>query len=725
MPHPTPTVLSRRVWLLVLSSVLGLLTCTASAQSLTWVRHAIPTPRSTPIAAELSRSRMLLFGGSNLLSSTYGDTWEWDGRKWIERTPANSPSPRSGFALAADSDRDVVVLFGGGRLDDATWEWDGLDWTRRSPVVSPPGRVAHAMAYDPVRQRVVMFGGGVGTGELDDTWEWDGNNWILRTPAQAPSRRVFHAMAFDPTRGQVLLFGGRSSSVYTNDTWAWDGTNWTLLVPTNRPPALLLQGMTTDWSRGVVVFRSIDNSTWEWNGTDWTSHGTAAIPQAGKLAFDSANNRVALFGGRAAETWHWDGSGWTLAAANPFERIAMAYDRRRDRMVLFGKGPGLLGLDTWEWIDNQWQLTRPRTVPQISQADAGMVYDAGAGRVVLFSGGWARPSTELWEWDGVDWTQRVPANRPPTRAGYGLAYDTARNRIVMFSGYVGSANAHVNDTWEWSGSDWVLRSPAQSPPGRDRHMMAYDEARQRTVLFGGRTSSGPYLDDTWEWDGVNWMQRHPAHRPPGNFHGAMDYDRRRQKVVLVGGLGASTPIPPSAQAWEWDGNDWSRLPDVGIDEPHEIEYHAKLQRLMLFAGDLYREETWFLGSSSPQTASYGAGCAGSAGVPELSAFGKPHVGELSFALDVTSARPSSAAVLLVAATPANLSLGGCALLVPAGAVPVVQTTTNSGFASVRLPIPEVHALVGVSLFAQAAIVDPAGWFSAAALTNGIQIDLGE
>ncbi len=49
--------------------------------------------------------------------------------------------------------------------------------------------------------------------------------------------------------------------------------------------------------------------------------------------------------------------------------------------------------------------------------------------------------------------------------------------------------------------------------------MAYDEAIQQIVLFGGEGVAGQ-LDDTWTWDG-GWRQQQPASTPPGGGHAAM------------------------------------------------------------------------------------------------------------------------------------------------------------------------------------------------------------
>src|SRR4051794_8670618 len=80
---------------------------------------------------------------------------------------------------------------------------------------------------------------------------------------------------------------------------------------------------------------------------------------------------------------------------------------------------------------------------------------------------------------------------------------------------------------------WVERIPPDAPTERGQHAMAYDSARNVTVMFGG---SG--LNDTWELSGNTWIKRTPAHAPSPRYGDAMTYDEARQQVVLFGGDGA-------------------------------------------------------------------------------------------------------------------------------------------------------------------------------------------
>ena len=57
-----------------------------------------------------------------------------------------------------------------------TDEWNGSAWTPRV-VPGPLPRGSHAIAFDSARGRVVLFGGSGGY-RLADTWEYDGTAWV-------------------------------------------------------------------------------------------------------------------------------------------------------------------------------------------------------------------------------------------------------------------------------------------------------------------------------------------------------------------------------------------------------------------------------------------------------------------------------------------------------------------------------------------------------------------
>ena len=286
------------------------------------------------------------------------ETWEWNGRSWSERTPTaptadNNPEARYQHAMAFDSARHVTVLFGGalasGLYAGDTWEWDGTRWAK--PTLTdpegdggPPERSLAAMVYDSDRGVVVLFGGtGSGSypGTLGDTWEWDGSSWENRTPAaptadNTPAARVYPAMAYDSVRHATVLYGGKTyehvgsppgdywDAFDSTETWEWNGTVWTRFSPSNSPGGKIQHAMAFDAARGVTTLYGGEeggNTLWEWDGSDWTQRaftdpegdGNPVLRYGHTLTYDTHRHELLMFGGCAehgelmGETWAFAG----------------------------------------------------------------------------------------------------------------------------------------------------------------------------------------------------------------------------------------------------------------------------------------------------------------------------------------------------------------------------------------------------------------------------------
>jgi hypothetical protein len=304
---------------------------------------------------------------------------------WKKATPKANPGARGYLAMAYDSARQRMVMFGGFSLKsplNGTWEYEGSTWVRRTVVTSPPVRGFHAMAYDAARRVVVMYGGRTSitaTGvTLADTWEYDGKNWRQRQPKTSPPPLMGHAMVYDRARRMVVLFGGANSppTTVSSSTWEYDGTNWRQRHMATAP-ARAHHGMVYDTARGVIVMTggvnlSGQRSTldpWELDGSrvGWVQRrmaGPGPFPSWCRMVYDEARQRTVWCGARyvgrgstthVAESWEWDGRAWRLRAGNTFPLRswhAVAYDSTRKRAVLFGGGgtPGSgLSPDTWEY----------------------------------------------------------------------------------------------------------------------------------------------------------------------------------------------------------------------------------------------------------------------------------------------------------------------------------------------------------------------------------------
>jgi hypothetical protein len=288
-----------------------------------------------------------------------------------------------------------------------------------------------------------------------------------------------------------------------------------------------------------------------------------------------------------------------------------------------------------------------------------MVGDENRKRVVLFGGALNEQVwNDTWEWDGSTWSQRHAAISPPARTAAALAYDSGRRRTVLFGGMTGGTNpTPLGDTWEWDGSAWNQVATQTSPVPRSRHALAYDAVRRCTVLFGGMSSS--ILGDTWEWDGATWREVNVSGPTPRYSH-VLAWHEDRQRVVLQGGFRAGCNA--ESDTWEWDGVGWT-LMSTGTGHPrvyHSAVYDSERRRLVTFGGMTggcsgAEYGTWVYGDvTSPAAVSFGSGCAGQAGVPELASVGEPVLGRSHYALDCVRGLPESFVIVGFSVTSADI-----------------------------------------------------------------------
>jgi cysteine-rich repeat protein len=610
-----------------------------------------PPPRAgAAIAYDALHGQIVMFGGCtydrNQLACTdapRGDTWVFDGERWIDKTTPVGPGARAFAAMAFDAAHGRIVMFGGcgdamcGAPVDDTWEWDGERWTATAQMTRPTPRAMHAMAYDGARQRVVLFGGwqNIEPEPYQDTWEWDGTAWTEASPATMPPGRMAHAMAFDPARGKLVLFGGEGPGALFTDTWEWDGVDWTARTPTASPPPRIGGALVYDPVRHAIVALAgceltfpicfpgdVAPTGWIWDGTTWAALPADARPPArlhAAIAYDTARDAIVAFGGAdgdletRGETFVWTDA-WRERGlpARPLPRngVAAVYDSRRGATIAFGGNQFAPLGDTWELSDATWFQRSPMMSPPARREHA-MAYDRANGVVVLFGGNDTNGvKNDTWLWDGDNWSL-APAPGPDARSGHAMAYDETRGKVVLFGGcpdrpFACASASYFADTWEWDGSTWTLRSPATSPPGRTGHAMAFDPMRGKVVLFGG-LHDGSSLADAWEWDGNNWSP--VAGGPPARGNHAMTYDRVRGVVVMSGGC---TSYPSDniacntdelADVWSWDGATWSALPAMPRPRAaHAMAFDERAGTIVTIAGEStvarqfqLLDDTWALG----------------------------------------------------------------------------------------------------------------------------------
>lgn len=140
--------------------------------------------------------------------------------------------------------------------------------------------------------------------------------------------------------------------------------------------------------------------------------------------------------------------------------------------------------------------------------------------------------------------------------------------------------------------------------------------------------------------------------------------------------------------------------------------------------DVFVHDRW--GGYHPLLRYLPGGCAGSTGIPYLSARAWPMIGNDAFAIDVTNARPSSGVILLLAGSQASTNVGfGCTLHPSlSGVLLLTGLSDTSGDVSFPLGLPNLASLRGQVLNLQAIVLDSKGaWQSALAFTRGLRAQI--
>ena len=510
----------------------------------------------------------------------------------------------------------VALTFATTALSQTTW-------------TSFEDRKGHAIASDP-NGGVMMFGGeSVKTSDklLNDTQQLSSNNkkWTAANTLLLPLPRTEHALAAgtDANLDRVfVMYGGRReasagspSTIVTDDTFVFVGGDWVKIDPpvgTNAPPARTGHAMVTDLFRNkVVLFGGFGggiprNDLWEFDPAtnEWTE--VIANFQPGSptprfdhtMAFHAVTGRIYLFGGSGFkdDTWYYEPGTqtWTnfTQATKPPGRTksALSYMPLFDNMVLFGGQDNTLTpqLDTWtlDPYSGAWTQQFPTTSPP-ARFEHAVAPDQAGQKAVLLGGtdGSAEALESTWLWTGANWVEEIPP--PSPRTGVAMAYDSARGKHVLFGGRSEPGGVDLGDTWELEELTWSNPTPSPTPGPRADAGLSFDSNRNVTVLFGGRQGGacGTPLGDTWEWDGTTWSLRNPALSPPSAGGVQPVFDSSRNLTWMLVG----------SDMWSYDGTTWS-VADLPTSRGiFASAYDTARNTLVLFGGTEYANflnETW-------------------------------------------------------------------------------------------------------------------------------------
>lgn len=288
------------------------------------------------------------------------------------------------------------------------------------------------------------------------------------------------------------------------------------------------------------------------------------------LSFARAVAVLIPFASTAAAQSHW------LSRVDPaFRHLhAAVFDEGRQRLVVFGGMvrpylTPLLRTDTAEWDGVRWQPWPESAALPLSDTGVQGVYDSARG-VLVAMGRDVSGVRALWHVESAvpgTWTRRV-VSLPPF-VTFHIAFDRVRARTVLHG-----SSGFGSETWEFDGSSWSMRASLPNAMFLES-AMAYDQARQRTVLW--------MPAETREWDGVSWAAP-VAGGPPVRRFVDLAYVPWRQRLWLSGGSNGVSGAP-SADVHEWTGTGWiATTPLPSARAGHAAVGDPTRNRLLLVAG---------------------------------------------------------------------------------------------------------------------------------------------
>lgn len=241
---------------------------------------------------------------------------------------------------------------------------------------------------------------------------------------------------------------------------------------------------------------------------------------------------------------------------------AGAWDRRRGVALIFGGADERQVLNTlWQLRGGHWRLLsrsgpRPRTFTSLAYDERRDRLVVFGGNSVLFGRGGDTVLDDHWEWDGRRWS-RFEGLRPPGRTAASCAFDPVRNRTLLFGGwrFESGERIRLDDLWGFDGRAWV-RLAATGPQARSGAAMTWDPEGRRLLMGGGNGPKG----DFWAFDGSTWSRL--ADLPQPRFNPALGFDRRGGQALLFGGWTGEERIAATAL---FDGRRWH--PHAGREPP--------------------------------------------------------------------------------------------------------------------------------------------------------------
>lgn len=468
---------------------------------------APPARDYAAVAYDSKRGVIVLYGGRDLRGNPLSDIWELDAKGWTRCTPKNfAAEARAAASLVYDSHRGVCVLVGGlglhksgvAEVRSEVLEWDGKDWAKATNLKTAPALFGAAATYDEQRRSIVVHGGQSAPGtDSKLTWVLQNNRWDKLEMSEVQATAM-HGMVYDAdARTVVLLREFAESLVAQVPAGTWYFAAWDEARRFDHPPARREFAAAYDrGTREIVLFGGAHR---EADGKLKLYRETLVLTDENDA--DRAKD-LATFTAAALTA-----PGWTVIdngelASSEVEDASVARDPKRGVTVMFGGQSGRIETSaTREFRDGKWHLMKPANSPS-ARSGAAMWFDDKSGKVMLYGGQTAQKTfKDLWEWDGQDWR----CIHKTMRGGPGVsdaAYDPKRGVLVVLAS--GDDGRYVH---EFDGSKWTATGVKAYGANFIGGQLVYDPIAEKVLFAWARDEiSFEVMQKAWHWDGKAWAE---------------------------------------------------------------------------------------------------------------------------------------------------------------------------------------------------------------------------
>lgn len=491
----------------------------------------IPAARQSATAVYDSANNILIVYGGDAGGSNFGDVSVLSNANGTGGTPVwtllaptgTAPLERSGHSAIYDAVNNRMTVFGGFHLFHSTSDVfvltsaNGLGgapaWSQVLPVGTAPMVGYHSGVYDQALNLMHVYAGTSSLTKLSG----DDHDFILTNAngigsstwaRGGPPARYSQAMYYDSSTNSMFVLDGahaKSNTLY-DDYW-----------------------QTTSFA---------GSSTLNWIPINVS--GTHPKARYGhSLNSDSANNRLMLFGGSQGFPTPCQNDYWVMIRANnngvggvpswikPVPtgtkpgiraRHNAAYDSANNRLIVFG------GFDCTATYYNDvyvitnanaigqtpnWTKLSPSGTPPSARQSAAAAYDAATNKLIVYGGdAGGNPFGDVFLLSNANglggtpvWTQLVATGTPPSaRSGHTGTYDPGLNRFTTCGGFNGTSV--LSDCWGLShangnggAASWTKILPTTTSPARRFQSGVYDPATNSMYIFGGIVSANPWTPD--------------------------------------------------------------------------------------------------------------------------------------------------------------------------------------------------------------------------------------